>query len=103
VSKSRLLSLVVAGVYLVILVIAYLVGVFDDETQEDVVKGVLGVVVWILLSLACIWFGDEMGEGLIGARFGLISSPSPGWAVKFIGWILLLLPVAMVIIMAAMR
>ena len=33
-----------------------------------------------------------MGEGLVGARFGLVSSTSPGWAVTLMGWVLLLLP-----------
>jgi len=42
--------------------------------------------------LVAISWGDELGEGLAGARFGLVSSSSPGWAVKLMGWVLLLLP-----------
>lgn len=47
---------------------------------------------FLALSLGCIWWGDELGEGLTGARFGLISSPSPGWAVRMMGWIFITLP-----------
>lgn len=39
-----------------------------------------------------------IGEGIVGAKFGLISSTSPGWAVKLLGWVLLLLPAAVVLL-----
>jgi len=53
---------------------------------------------WLVVCLGCIWWGDELGEGLVGAKFGLISSTSPGWAVKLIGWVLLLLSAAVVLL-----
>ena len=79
-SISRLLSLIVAGIYVFI-------ACFWSEAVEDF-AGVLFVA--LLLGLGCIWFGDELGAGLTGARFGLISSSSPGWVVKFTGWVILL-------------
>jgi len=88
-SISRTLSLLVAGIYVFI-------ACFGGEAVEDF-AGVLAVA--LLLGLGCIWFGDELGEGLTGARFGLISSPSPGWAVKFTGWVIILgLPLAVFIL-----
>ena len=95
---SRLISLFVAGLYVLILLAMCLVGDFGDQSQREIVESFLGLLVWLLLSLACIWYGDEMGEGLIGARCGLISSPSAGWAVKFVGWVLLFLPILLSII-----
>jgi hypothetical protein len=93
---SRLISLVIIAVYLVVFIVFYLVGEF--EAQEVAVKSFVGLLAWTGLSLACIWYGDEMGDGLVGARFGLISSPSPGWAVKLIGWVLLLMPIIVAVI-----
>lgn len=55
-----------------------------------------GLIFWLGLSLGCIWWGDELGEGLIGAKYGLVSASSPGWAVKLIGWLLLLAPTLVV-------
>jgi hypothetical protein len=40
-----------------------------------------------LLPLFCIWFGDEMANLVIGR----ITQVSEGWAVKFMGWVLLIL------------
>jgi hypothetical protein len=44
------------------------------------------------LCFGLIWYADELAEGLIGAKFGMISEASPGWAVAFMGWVFLLLP-----------
>ena len=59
--KSRLLSLIVAGIYLLVLLIGYLTGRFDDEPKDEILKGLFGLLGWLALSLACIWYGDEMG------------------------------------------
>jgi hypothetical protein len=46
----------------------------------------------LLLPLACIWYGDELGE-YVGTFPGpSINRKSPGWMVKLGGWVLLLLP-----------
>ena len=45
----------------------------------------------LVLPMACIWFGDELG-GITGT-FGLgagVTDTTPGCAVKFGGWLVLL-------------
>jgi hypothetical protein len=95
-SISRLLSLVVAGIYLLVPLFAYVGG------DQEALKGFLYMLAFLMLPLGCIWFGDELG-GLIGIKYGLVSSPSPGWAVALLGWILLFMPVVVVIIMAIVK
>lgn len=96
--RSRWASLVVVGLYMIVLGGSLLSG---DEakslTSENLLKGIMGVAGWLVVSLGCIWWGDELGEGLVGAKFGLISSTFPGWAVKLMGWVLLLLPGVVVV------
>lgn len=98
---SRWISLFIVALYVTFFLCMLHVGGESPElSQEDfeaILGSALGLLVWLGLCLACIWYGDEMGEGLVGARFGLVSSPSPGWAVQLMGWVLLLLPVLMVI------
>ncbi len=90
---ARWISLAVAAVYVIGIGFAVLLDRHAEPvTTEDLVGGVLGIGGWLAISLGCIWWGDELGEGLVGAKFGLISSASPGWAVKLMGWVLLFLP-----------
>ena len=90
---SRWLSLSIAVIYILFFILSFVFSGESYETsKEDLFEGAIGLVFWLVLSLGCIWFGDELGEGLLGAKFGLVSSASPGWAVQLMGWILLLLP-----------
>lgn len=77
---SRVLSLVMAA--------GYLVAAISLGDGEDV----LPVLGFVLLSLAFIWFGDEIGDytGWIGLRY--VSTRTPGAMIRFAGWVLLLLP-----------
>lgn len=77
---SKLLSLALSAVYLVAAL-----------TSEDV-EVILPVLGFVLLSLACIWFGDEIGDytGWMGPR--PITARTPGGMIRFVGWLLLLLP-----------
>lgn len=68
-----------------------------DLSARDVFEQTFFGLFWLALSLGCIWYGDELGEGLTGARYGLISEPSPGWAVQMMGWVLLLVPVVIAV------
>lgn len=82
---ERMLSLVIAGVYLVITAFF--------ASKGKLVTDLLLVCGALLLPMACIWFGDELGE-YIGALPGPgITRKSPGWMVKIGGWVLLLLPI----------
>ena len=79
--QSRFLSTVFA---LVMLIVALILG--------SGIPGILRLVAFLLLPMACIWFSDAMGN-LTGVRMGLarptITSSTPGIAVAFGGWILM--------------
>jgi hypothetical protein len=91
--RFKWLSLVIAGLYVLFLGVECASGpASEGSSSRDLLEGIAGIVFWLGLSLGCIWYGDELGGGLMGARFGLVSSPSPGWAMQLMGWILLLLP-----------
>jgi hypothetical protein len=65
-------------------------------TTAFATSGAKSAFVWLLfviLPLACIWFGDEMG-GYTGASWGgAITDQTPGLLVCIAGWLLLLLPI----------
>jgi hypothetical protein len=77
-----------------LLAVIYVVGGFVAGGGEGGFK-VLG---FVILPLACIWFGEAMG-GYTGPTAGMsITAPSPGLFVCIAGWILLLLPIVIGII-----
>ena len=79
--KSRIISGAVAIGYLVI---AYYGGGPG---------AVLKFAVALILPLACIWYGDALGEYIGGFGRATITSTSPGCLVAFLGWVLLLGPI----------
>ena len=82
---ERTLSLIVAAAYLVITTLfAY--------SKGRLVVDLLIVCAGLLFPLACIWFGDELGEYLGALPGPGITRKSPGWMVRIGGWVLLLLP-----------
>ena len=84
---SRTLSLVVAVIYLV--VVAFFK---QSRSLAGILADLLLAAAALLLPLACIWFGDELGN-YVGTLPGpRINRRSPGWMVKLGGWVLLLLP-----------
>jgi len=90
---SKLISLFIAALYLIFYICSIVFGAERNDLLVSILSGdTIGILAWLALSLGCIWWGDELGEGLVGAKFGLVSSTSPGWAVKMMGWILLVLP-----------
>jgi hypothetical protein len=97
---SRWMALAVVGLYAIVVGGSLLLnGEGESLTSQDLFYGFFGGCVWLAMSLGCIWWGDELGEGLVGAKFGLVSvsGASPSWAVKLLGWVLLLLPAALVL------
>jgi hypothetical protein len=50
-----------------------------------------GLLLAILLPLACIWYSDKIGSALGSGRNPELN---PDWSifVRFVGWVLLLLP-----------
>jgi hypothetical protein len=85
--KSRVVSGIIAALYLVA---AYLM-----ISGEAACK----VGIFLILPLACIWFSDAMG-GFTGVGAPSITTTTPGWAVAFGGWLLLLVPVVAWLIIA---
>ncbi len=87
-SWNRLLSVIVAMIYLVVAYAAHgleLVG---------------RVAIFLILPLACIWFADAMGSYTGPTPRGAITEKTPGGLVCFGGWLVLLLPVIAVIVAA---
>ena len=96
---SKIISLLIAAVYVIVFICVFALNEeHDARWEENLFKGAIGLIIWLMLSLGCIWLGDELGEGLIGAKYGLVSSASPGWAVKLMGWVLLFLPLVVIVI-----
>ena len=84
--RYRVASLVVALSYLVVAV-----WVFPSKSLTDLMATILLTAAGLSFPLACIWFGDEMGE-YTGSLFRPITKSSPGIVVRIGGWILLLMP-----------
>ena len=90
---QRILSLVVAIVY-----IAVGVWVYAPESAAKLMATIFLMAAALAFPLACIWFGDEMGEYYQGSSFHPITAPSSGTLVRLGGWILLFLPVLRLLI-----
>jgi hypothetical protein len=82
----RVVSLVVATVYLVIGA-----WVLPHKSLTGLMVNILLMIIGLAFPLACIWFGDEMGE-YTGSSFRPITKASPGIVVRLGGWVLLSLP-----------
>lgn len=85
---SRILSAIIAIAYVSI---AYFAGGAEAA---------IAIGMFLVLPLACIWFRDEMGAFTGIMRGHLVTSTSPGCAVAFMGWLLLLLPVLIGLVQA---
>lgn len=79
---NKILSAIIAGAYIGI---AY----FTDGGETAFRFGM-----FLIVPMACIWFGDSMGGYAGGTMRGqYISSTTPGCLVVAGGWLLLILPV----------
>ena len=91
---QRVVSLVIA--------IAYVVAwpmLFRPNSLSHLMAGALISILYLALPLACIWFGDDIGEYYRdGTLYPEITGPSPGRFVRWGGWMLLLLPVFIVLL-----
>jgi hypothetical protein len=76
-TRSRLASLGVSGVYL--LLGGWLMGM----------EGLLRTLTFLIVPLCCIWFGEAMGMAISGR----ITKKTPGSVVEVGGWIGLLSPI----------
>jgi hypothetical protein len=92
---SRVLSLVIAVVYLCVVLLAP--GHVSTERRIGTVFAVAG---YLLIPLSCIWFSGEMGNYTGTLPGPTINKSTPGWLVKIAGWVLLLFPIVVLLIMA---
>jgi hypothetical protein len=81
-TPGRWISLIIAALCIIIAVMA------------AGLKGLLLMCMTLLLPMACIWFGDELGDliGIGGFLSGGVSvtQSTPGVFVRFVGWLVLL-------------
>ncbi len=92
--KTKIISLLIAAIYIILFIYSFSANEDNNSGMDENYlkgRGVVGVIIFLMLSLSFIWWGDELGE-VIGGKYRLISSSSPGWAVKLMGWVLLLMP-----------
>ncbi|MCM8823284.1 MAG: hypothetical protein NC822_01260 [Candidatus Omnitrophica bacterium] len=85
--RSRIISLIIACSYIILALL------IDPSFY------LLCVLGFVILSLACIWFSDELGGYTGFVRFIPVRQ-TPGCFIRFLGWVLLLLPVIIFIIYA---
>ncbi len=86
---QRVASLVIAITYLAVSPI-----LFPTTSWSHMVADIIMRMLALAFPLACIWFGDDLGEYYQdGTFFPRITTASPGRFVRLGGWILLLLPV----------
>ena len=83
--SGRALSLIVAFSYLGLTI-------YFPGRYGTVITDLFLMSVALAFPLACIWFGDEMGDYYGTLPGPAITRTTPGWMVKLGGWVLLLLP-----------
>ena len=91
--QSRLLSGIVA--------LLYLGAAIALGNSQIIFK----IVMFLILPLACIWFSDAMGgyKGFLTFPRPAITKRTPGFFVALVGWILLLMPLIIVIVLYITR
>lgn len=92
---SRFFSLVVAAGYLSIILFAP-----GAESIQSRLGLLLITAGYLVLPLVCIWFGEEIGNYMGTFPGPAINRRTPGCLVSGAGWVLLLFPVIVVLIMA---
>ncbi len=91
---QRLVSLIIAIIYLVVWA-----AVFHHRSLSRLMAGAVIGIVALTFPLACIWFADEVAayvsDRTVSAQF---TSTSQGRFVRWGGWMLLLLPLFIVLL-----
>jgi uncharacterized membrane protein len=95
--RSKIIALIVAALYLAGFIYFLTTDVIGQdisrEEKIDAAETTVAVIGWLVVCLALIFRGDEIGQWkdyFVGLRY--IDSTSPGIAVVIIGWLLLLTP-----------
>jgi len=87
-SVSRFLSLVVFCIYIFVALFLYPEASNVDFLSYRHSAFLFPFVMFFLFCLTFIWFPDQWGSIVRGR----VTRPSPGGLVAFMGWVLLLLP-----------
>jgi hypothetical protein len=77
-----------------LLALGYVIGAYATTGGEGCFK----VLMFVILPLACIWFGEAMGGFTGPSGSNWITAPSPGKVVCVLGWLLLALPVVLILV-----
>ena len=86
---QRIASLLIAFVWLVVSPV-----LFPADSWSHLVADILMRILALAFPLACIWFAEDLaGYYQDGTLFPEITTPSSGSLVRLGGWVLLLLPV----------
>ena len=75
---QRRLSLAITITFIVVSLLA-----FQPKSLREGLASILLKFLSVLFPLACIWFGDELGDYL------RITNAGPSWMVRLGGWLLL--------------
>jgi len=96
---QRVASLVIAIAYLLVSPC-----LFPATSWSHLMTDIIVRILSLAFPLACIWFADDLAEYYQdGTLFPRITTPSPGRFVKWGGWILLLLPVLLFLLMQSLE
>ena len=82
---GKLISLALAAIYVTL------------AAMGGDARTLFAVIFWVVLALALIWFGDELGEYMGLMRGSLVTAQSPGWLVRLFGWLFLLAPLVYIL------
>ena len=81
------------------LALAYVGGAYFAGDAATAMKVAAGLV----LPMACIWFGDDLGTYVGVMRGQAITTKTPGCLVRFGGWLIMLLPLVVGAVMFIRR
>jgi uncharacterized membrane protein YoaT (DUF817 family) len=91
---QRIVSLIIAIGYLVVWTV-----VLRHRSLSRLMAGAIIGIVALAFPLACIWFAEEVAEYVSDRTvFHQFTSPSQGRFVRWGGWMLLLLPAFLVLV-----
>ena len=92
---QRVASLVITIAYLLVSPI-----LFPANSWSHLMADIIMRILSLAFPLACIWFADDLAEYYQdGTLFPTITRASPARSVRLGGWILLLLPVLLFLLM----
>ncbi len=87
---QKIVSAIIAAAYIFCLLYYHPASIFRRFRSPVLI--VLEVLVWLGISLALIWFSEDVSEWLENRPWKDTSDWTHPWLVRFAGWVMLLLP-----------